>query len=408
METKLSCFSIPSDGTWLYGSSAETRGDAFSWRVHDQLQSAVWVSRAPQSRFAKVTQLSDRALDRSLAIEAVWVRGTGTAAAASELLPALYQALQQGRVWNCTSVVAHVTNLGTPLSQALQLAALPATPEYRAGQAHQAAAQMLDFAIFGVAQKCSPEAWAVLRKGLAREALATVRSWVMDSFFQGSWAQSILRKTMTREQYAHSLCSMHHYVRQTTQHLGRAIGFAKNRDLRRHLIGHLNGEINHEVSLENDLRNLGDAPDYLVHHRVPNSATKSFMAVQEAAVAFYQEPMLLMAAPLAAEGITAHFPASFLPSLHDLIASWGVARPERAMSFLASHAHHDGGDEGHWEATAAMLESYLVDEPTQRKFLVTLRAAAECIERSFNANIDELLLFSETNEKGTLKVCVNQ
>ena len=78
------------------------------------------------------------------------------------------------------------------------------------------------------------------------------------------------------------------------------------------------------------------------------------------------------------------------------------------MSFLASHVHHDGGDDGHWAATAAILVHYLVDESSQRSFVCMLRAAAESLEHSFNSSVDELVLFSETNGRGTLKACVNQ
>jgi hypothetical protein len=56
--------------------------------------------------------------------------------------------------------------------------------------------------------------------------------------------------------------------------------------------------------------------------------------------------------------------------------------------------HTDGGEDGHWQATAAMLSPYLIDELTQRRFLCTLRCAADSFERSFNSNIDDLMLFS--------------
>jgi hypothetical protein len=408
METRLSTSQfLPNGGHWLCGSAADARGEIFTWEVGGEIQSMVWATRGPQSRFAKITQLSDAALDRSLAIEAAWVRGDGIGIDLG-LQPALYRALQQGRIWNCNSVVAHVANLDGVLAQALHLTRLQAAPEYRGGQANLAAVQMLDWAIFNVAKACSAGEWLVLRKGLVPEAMATVRAWANESFFKGSWTQAILRKTMTREQYVQSLSNMHQHVRQTTPHLGRAIGCAGDLELRRHLISHLNGEINHEVSLENDLRHLGEDPEYTMHHRMPNSATKVFMAVQEAAIAFYQDPVLFMASPLAAEGLSAHIPPEFLTSLRLLLVSWGVARPERAMSFLASHVHHDGGDDGHWAATTAILEHYLVDEASQRSFLCTLRAAADSLENSFNSSVDELTLFSEANEKGTLRAVANQ
>jgi hypothetical protein len=177
------------------------------------------------------------------------------------------------------------------------------------------------------------------------------------------------------------------------------VALAPTRELRRHFIDHLNGEINHELSIENDLRHLGVDPDYVLHHRVPDPATKSFMAIQETTIAYYQEPMLLMACPLVAEGITANMPSAFVGSLRSLVGSWGVASPQKATSFLISHTHTDGGDDGHWQTTTQALGEYLVDEALQRRFLCTVRTAADCLERSFDAVIDGIPLFSRTKQR---------
>lgn len=275
----------------------------------------------------------------------------------------------------------------------LRLAELNAEAELRDGVTLTASAQMLDVAIHGAAAACSELGWADVQPNLAREAVATVQHWVA-SFFEGSWARSIFEQTMTREQYVQSLSNIHHYVRQTTSHLGRAVANAPDSRLRRHFIDHLNGEVNHEVMIERDLRHLGVDPDYVMHHRVPNAATRSFMAIQEAAIEFHRDPVLLMACPLVAEGVTASLPADFTAKLRSLVASWGVEKPEKATSFLTSHANTDGGDDGHWQATVDALQCYLQDEAMQRRFLCTLRTAADCIERSFNSNIDELPLFA--------------
>jgi hypothetical protein len=396
MGTKSSSFEPPSDGIWLNGSSVEIAGKCFAWKRDDQTRSVVWVSAASTSRFGNRSKLSPQVLSRSLAIEAVWM---ATDSGEADLAPALYRALQQGRIWDCNTVVAHVESIQDPLARLLGLAELSAAPEARADKLYTASAQMLDVAIHRASLRAGQAAWLELRKDLPGEALDTVMHWVHASFYQSAWARSIFEQTMTRQQYVQSLSNMHHYVRQTTQHLGRAVAYAHDRDLRRHLIDHLNGEINHEVSIENDLRQMGEDVEYVMLHRVPSPATKAFMATQEANIAFYQDPMLFMASPLVAEGITAHMPKEFVPCLRGLLASWGVAKPEKATTFLTSHIHTDGGDDGHWEATANMLGDYLIDEPTQRRFLCAMRAAAESIQRSFDANIHDLPLFSGNFEK---------
>jgi len=398
METEAFEFKPTMDGVFLIGNAVISQSNAFAWKENDQVRSVVWTRPGPESRFAKQTSLSARSLGRSLAIEAVWL---APGAGLQDLAPALYRALQHGRIHDCNTVVTHLRDPQDSLvGRALQLHELNAAPLEEGGETHVAVAQMLDVAIHHAARHCSADAWQELRKGLSREAIATVRRWVDEGFFRGPWANSVFDKTMTREQYVQSLSNMHHYVRQTTQHLGRAVANSQDRGLRRHLIGHLNGEINHEISIENDLRHLGEDVEYLTSHRTPHPATRAFMAIQESTIGFYHDPMLFMACPLVAEGLTANLPERFVSLLRELMVSWGVEKPERAMTFIASHVHTDGGDDGHWEATAAMLDTYLLDESIQRRFLCVVRTAADLMERCFNVNVEDFALFSEAAQQG--------
>src|SRR4051812_28805044 len=98
METKSSSFETPFGGFWLNGSPVETTGKCFAWKRDDQTRSVVWVSTASVSRFATHSKLGPQALARSLAIEAVWMANDSSEA---DLAPALYRALQQGRIWDC-------------------------------------------------------------------------------------------------------------------------------------------------------------------------------------------------------------------------------------------------------------------------------------------------------------------
>lgn len=256
-------------------------------------------------------------------------------------------------------------------------------------------AQLLEVALHHTAQACSPATWTVIQPTLVDEVLATLKGW-FPKVFEGAWAQSILNGTLSREQYLYCLQNMHHYVRQTTRHLGRAIAHSADRRLRSHFIEHLKGEINHELHIERDIRHLGVDPDYVIRHSVASMATKEFQAIQEATIGFYEDPVILMACPLAAEGITAQINEHFVKCLRDVVASWGVEKPERAIGFLTSHANYDGGDDGHFVMTINILRDYLTDEDIQRRFLATLAVATDCIERSFNSNVVELKLFSTT------------
>lgn len=395
MQTSTFTINPSQRGKWLHGSATEARGEAFVWPSDSKPRSAVWATPAAQSRFAHHAGLPEMALARTFAIEALWLADD---ASEQEIAPALYECLQRGRVLDCNTVAAHVPHGDTALAKTLRLSPLEANGETRDGAVHPASAQMLDVAIYEAARRSSARDWEVLRKGLPGEVVATIQEF-LKRFYAGSWAISIFDETMSREQYVESLSNMHHYVRQTTSHLGRAVALAPTRELRRHFIDHLNGEINHELSIENDLRHLGVDPDYVLHHRVPDPATKSFMAIQETTIAYYQDPMLLMACPLVAEGITANMPGAFVGSLRSLVGSWGVASPQKATSFLISHTHTDGGDDGHWQTTTQALGEYLVDEALQRRFLCTVRTAADCIERSFNSVIDGIPLFARTKKR---------
>ena len=126
------------------------------------------------------------------------------------------------------------------------------------------------------------------------------RSWSggsKGSFFEGAWARAIRERTMTRQQYIACLYNMHHYVRQTTRHCGRAVGASKDKELRAHWVEHLNGEINHEVSIELDLKTLGVDPSFVMDERVPTGPTKLFMSVQESAIGFYRDPVAFLGLP---------------------------------------------------------------------------------------------------------------
>ena len=116
------------------------------------------------------------------------------------------------------------------------------------------------------------------------------------------------------------------------------------------------------------------------------------MAAQEAAIGFHRDPVLLMAAPLAAEGISGHLDQRFMDALHRNVARWGVTEPDRVTRFYSSHIDYDGGDDGHWETTMTMLATHLRDETTLTRFTSLLRVTTDAMLRCYDSWIDDLSL----------------
>jgi hypothetical protein len=116
------------------------------------------------------------------------------------------------------------------------------------------------------------------------------------------------------------------------------------------------------------------------------------MAAQEAAIGFHRDPVLQMAAPLAAEGISGHLDGAFMDALHRNVARWGVSEPERVTRFYSSHIDYDGGDDGHWETTMAMLAQHLRSETALARFLSMLRVTTDAMLRCYDSWIDEMPL----------------
>ena len=254
-------------------------------------------------------------------------------------------------------------------------------------------AQALDYAIYQIYQQCHGEALAMVKKHFMKEVQETVEGWIKQ-FFQGSWAQAIIQEKISREQYIATLCHWHQFVRQTTQHIARAVANAANRELRNHYIYHFKGEINHELLIEQDLKHFNYDLDFLLNFQMPAEATKEFMAVQESTIGFYQNPVLLLACALAAEGMTASIKPAFLEALYRRIASWGIANPKDAARFLSSHVHTDGGDDGHWIRVLAMIGKYVDNEKLLQNFLSVLNVAMHTYERAHNANIDDYKMWT--------------
>lgn len=359
-------------------------------------EAAVVVTSAENSEFHKITKMTKNALENCLYINSVWISKD---AILSETLSAiLYFALRRGRIWGKGNVVALVPipNQNVPIATLLHLDRLGNVPEIEiANQKYLALAQRIKYSMHYIYDQCQGESLELIKDHFVDEILETHKRW-LNRFYTGSWASSILNRTLSKEQYVSSLYNLHEYVRQTTRLAARCIAHSENMTLRNHYINHFRGEINHELLIERDLKYLGADVDYLKAAHVPHSATKEFMVVQESTVAFYQDPILMLACPLAAEGVAAHMQPDFLDALYECIESWGVKKPIEAARFLSSHVSTDGGDDGHWANVVKMIRNNIEDENHLQKFLSVLNAAMNGFEHGFNANIDDLKLWSST------------
>jgi hypothetical protein len=239
----------------------------------------------------------------------------------------------------------------------------------------------------------SPRFRALEVEETAKRWLATAQKW---GFFQAVHARKL-----TRQQYVYALSNIYQFVRHTTRLAARAVAHSPTTEMRSHFINHLNGEINHELIIERDLAHLNEDVSFVRDHMAPNGPTQEFMAIQESAIGYYSDPVLLMAAPVAAEGVTAHLDESFVTALQDCIRSWDVASPEKASRFFVSHMHTDGGDDGHWEMTIAFLSKCLVDESKHQFFLRSMRSAMRGTERLYDSFVRDIPAFAGTSSPAT-------
>ncbi len=216
-------------------------------------------------------------------------------------------------------------------------------------------------------------------------------------FYNGSWFKAVGQGALTPWQYYRTLAEMHLYVRWTTRLLGTVIGIADDADLRRHYLEHLQGEIDHERMLENDIAHLGFDVGYVKHHMTPCEDIRAFMSLQESLCSGpRRNPALFLAVPFAAEALTAFLSQEFLQRLANNIASWGVANPDRAMTFITGHIRSDGGTDGHWDAARKILPQYLTGEKELQEFLSIVRLAQRSLDAAFTSWVTKADIFSAT------------
>jgi thiaminase len=398
-ETKVSDLSNELDpSSWIIkqtGQLAEPHGTLVSiTNKEGQALAAAVVTPAAKSQFQKLTKLPKKALANSMAISSIWMAPHVNQA---NLLPAiLYFALRRGRIWDCKNVVSLMpkVNADIPVATILNFETLLNVAEIKDESAiFIAMVQDLQYALYNVVKHCDHDIMSLLQANYIDEIVETTKNWLQD-FYQGSWAKAVINGTLTKQQYVNNLYNFYHYVRQTTRLCGRCIYHSEDLPVRNHFIYHLKGEVNHEVLIERDLTYLGYELDYIKNFRIPDKGTKHFMVVQESTIAYYEDPILMLACPLVAEGVTAHFEEKYKNALHDIVASWGYKIPEKACHFLDSHMCFDGGEDGHWAHVVNTIKMYIKTEEELQRFLSVLKAAMDGMRQSFDESVDQLALWS--------------
>lgn len=364
------------------------------WDEKNELQAAVIVAPASISRFQKITNIPADALNNTVALSSVWI---SPLAIQHEVLPAiLYMGLRRARILGCHNVAALVPipNRDIPYATLMKLERLDNWPSVKQdGVELLALAQQIKYSMSCLYEQCEGESLWLINNRMIDEVVETHRAW-LNRFYKGPWARAVINGTLTKQQYLISLYNIHEYVRQTTRLAARCVAYSENIELRNHYINHFKGEINHELLVERDVKNLGGDLVYLKEKHIPDPSTKDFMFVQESTIGFHEDPILMLACPMAAEGIAANMPDGFIDALYKVIASWGVKKPEECARFLSSHINTDGGDDGHWALVVESIKKYIRTEWQLQSFLAVLWGAMLGMEQSFNANIEELKIWS--------------
>lgn len=351
-------------------------------RDDGELLSTVAVSQAAASPLGKV--FAPRSLDRTYYLsDLAWSDG------AQAFAPhALYMGVRRARIEGATTIAAHAKDSASALDATLKLRRIDGPIEDdRVPQA-----QRLDLAAH-TAYRAIVDVGAELDPGVfGDEVYETFHVWLRDLYSRGFF-RAVEERALSREQYVYTISNMHQFVRWTTRLLGHAVAHAHHRSLRNHFLAHLHGEMNHETIIERDLTHLGEDVQFVVDRMAPSPGTRQFMAVQESLAGMHHDLIQFLASPLAAEGIASHLTPGFLTAMEENIASWGIQEPRRAMTFLTSHVHTDGGEDGHWEMVLRVIREHLRSEDDVRRFLGTLRASTGALTIAYDEFVEDLTLF---------------
>jgi hypothetical protein len=329
---------------------------------------------------------SKKELDNCWFIDSLWLAPDKGLAEVAPL--ALYTAIKAARVYNKTiAITIKTVNNNFPVMSYLK------AKEIKSFESKNILiGQHVDYILLALAEQLPEEANDFIITEFVQDMYKMFFHWY-EQYNNGTWCTAIMNKTLTKQQYISTLYNLHSYVQYTTRLCARAIAFSDDLFLRNNYIDHFRGEINHEILIQKDLAHLGEDIEYLKKYYIPNIKTKAFMTLQESTIGFYQDPVLLLACPFVAEGVSANFRDELLDNLEQIIGNWGIADPGKAMRFLNSHVKFDGGEDGHWEGVIEILPMYIKDEFERQRFISIAKFGMDSILNSFNSNVDENLIW---------------
>jgi len=362
-------------------------------RASGQCVAFATVLNAEGSDFQKRTGLASKALEQVAYLTRVHLSPSAPAGAQAVLL---YAALRQARGWGRNVAAFLMADDDTPTARRYAISPLLNVPrmDLPGTGAFRAKAQRLDLMLHTASEEAAKAGQPLEPSFLVAEVLDTINHLFLDKVGQSAFFQAVDAGTLTREQYVYTLTQLHQFVRYTTRLLGRCVGSSPDTELRTHFIHHLKGEVNHEIIIERDLQHMGEDPTYVKEVAQPNLPTREFMCTQESAIGFYNDPVLMLAAPLAAEGVSGHLGQLFMDKINTLVGSWGVKEPQKATHFLGSHIEFDGGDDGHWQGNLTLLAKYLRTEAQLRRFLALLRVSVDATLRQWDSYVSDVELWS--------------
>jgi len=360
----------------------------------DNLIGEITIEKAIDSAFQNSSKLTNKQLHNCAILHIPKIYDTNNS---QSLLPVLcYFAMSHARIWKCQNIIFACDfdeSIATRIIEVLRLEPLNHCQTVTINnQSHTIFAQRIKYAIYNTYELCETIYKSFLQSEFINEILETFEAWLIE-FFQDSWCTAIATRSISKEQYITSLYNMHQFVRHTTRLAARCVACSDDRELRNHYIYHLKGEINHEIIIESDLTGLGVDLDYILNAHVAHKATSKFIVLQESTIGYRQDPVMMLACPFIAEGLTANISHDFVDHLHATIQSWGIDNPETVSKFLTSHMHFDGGVDGHWLRVIMMTHKFIKTELQLQHYLNTMQLAMSGYAHGLNANIDDLELW---------------
>lgn len=334
----------------------------------------------------KLSSIDKAKLDNCWFIDSLWISPDVPVSEAADL--ALYCGIKTARIYN-KDIVITIKNKQNNFPI---LTLLKAETIQDLDQDHILIGQKVDYALLKIADDLPTDSRDFITAEFVNDMYKMFFHWY-DQYNASTWCQAVMNGKLTRKQYISTLNNLHSYVQYTTRICARAVAHCDDVFLRNNYIEHFRGEINHEILIQKDLMQLDGDVDYLKNYFIPNTKTKAFMILQESTIGFYQDPILLLACPFVAEGISANFKTELLDNLEKIIGSWGVKEPGKAMRFFNSHVKFDGGDDGHWEDVIKILPLYVKNEHDRQKFISITKFGMDALLDSFDSNVKENLIW---------------